>query len=206
MFRTEVAAQWLRPTWHATPLRPLLFVTASLMFITAVTSSAGLRASGVPGGVAAGALAAGVALGLDDEAHTMLGSSPTGALHRLGHRLLLLVPAVVAATAVLVASDRLLFDRRSEMPSALALAAIVATGVAVEVWWSRRRPDTAAEGAATVTMGWALAGPLVPDVTMIQRVADSWRLDAVWVLGMACLLVITGATSRPAWGRRPPGD
>ncbi len=128
----------------------------------------------------------------------MLRSSPTTALVRLAHRLAILVPALLAATATLLVVDRVLFAERSTLPAASAFAALVAAGIAVEVWWGRRRPETAAEGAATFVMAWVLASSLVPDVWIMERVARAWELDAAWVLGGSIVLALCGTLGRGA--------
>ena len=84
------------------------------------------------------------------------------------------------------------------MPAASAFAALVAAGIAVEVWWGRRRPETAAEGAATFAMAWVLASSLVPDVWIMERVAGAWELDAPWVLVVSIVLVVGGTLGRGA--------
>ena len=198
MIRADVAVESWRPTLLATPRRPLLAITSGLIMVAVVTSWRSAQASDLMTVAGAGALAGGVALGLDDEANTMLRSSPTGALTRLGHRLAVLVPALLVAAASLVVTDRLLFDQRSTQPSAVALAALVAAGIAVEVWWSRRRHETAAEGAAVVVMAWALAGSVIPDVWLAHRFAEAWHADAPWVLGVSIVLVVAGAGGRGA--------
>jgi hypothetical protein len=178
-------------------LRPLVVVTAGLILIGVVASWRSARAPDLFG-IGAGALAAAVALGLDDEANSMLRSSPTNALARLVHRLAILVPALFAATLILLVADRVLFAERSPLPSASAFAALVAAGIAVEVWWGRRRPETAAEGAATFVMVWVLAASLVPDVWIVERVARAWELDAPWVLVASIVLSLAGTVGRGA--------
>ncbi len=198
MIRIEVTAQSVRATLHATPLGPLLAATSMLILVAGVVSRLGANASDLVSVAAAGALAGGVALGLDDEADSMLRSSPTCALSRLGQRLIVLVPALLAAAAALGVTDQLLFHGPSARPSAVAFAALAAVGVAVQVWWRRRWPDTAAEGAAIVVMAWALAGIPGPDALFLHYVADVWHTHAPWVLGLSIVLVITGATGRRA--------
>ncbi len=186
-----------RPTLRATPLRPMVAVTAGLMAIAFVASWRSARAPDVFG-VGIGALAAALVLGLDDEANTMLRSSPTSALVRLAHRLAILVPGLLAASATLIVADRFLFAERSPLPSASAFAALVATGIAVEVWFGRRRPEMAAEGAATFVMAWVLAASLVPDWWIVERLAVAWQLDAPWVLGASIALGLCGTLGRGA--------
>jgi hypothetical protein len=197
MIRIEVASESWRPTSRATPLRPLVAVTSAMILIAIVTSWRSTSAPDVLG-IGAGALAAAVALGLDDEANSMLRSSPTNACARLAHRLAILLPALLAATAALLVADRVLFVERSPMPPTSAFAALVAGGIAAEVWWSRHRPETAAEGAATFVMAWVLAASLVPDVWIVERVARAWELDAPWVLVVSIVLVVGGTIGRGA--------
>jgi hypothetical protein len=193
----EVATEARRFTLRATSLRPLATVTSGLILIGLVASWRSARAPDLAG-AGAGALAAAVALGLDDEANTMLRSSPTNALARLAHRLAILVPAVIAATATLLVADRILFAERTPLTPASSFGALVAAGIAAEVWWSRHRPDTAAEGAATLVMIWVLGSSLVPDVWIVERVARTWELDAPWVLVVSIVLVVGGTVGRGA--------
>jgi hypothetical protein len=197
MIRAQVVTESWRPTFRATPLRPLVVVTTGLILVAIVASWRSARAPDLFG-IGAGALAAAVALGLDDDANSMLRSSPTNARARLTHRLAILVPALFAATIMLLVADRVLFAERSPLPPASAFAALVAAGIAVEVWWTRRRPDTAAEGAATFVMAWVLAASLVPDVWIVERVARAWELDASWVLVASIVLVVGGTLGRDA--------
>jgi hypothetical protein len=197
MIRIEVAAESWRPTSRATPLRPLAVVTSAMILIAIVTSWRSTSAPDVLG-MGAGALAAAVALGLDDEANSMLRSSPTNAFARLAHRLAILLPALLAATATLLVADRVLFVERSPMPPVSAFAALVAAGIAVEVWWSRHRPETAAEGAATFVMAWVLAASLVPDVWLVERVVRAWELNASWVFATSIALSLAGTVGRGA--------
>jgi hypothetical protein len=197
MIRAHVLTESWRPTFRATPLRPLVVVTGGLIVIAIVTSWRSARAPDLFG-IGAAALAAAVALGLDDEANTMLRSSPTNALARLAHRLAILVPALIVATVTLLVADRVLFAERSPLPSASAFAALVAAGIAAEVWWGRHRPDIAAESAATFVMAWVLAASLVPDVWIVERVARAWELDAPWVLVVSIVVALAGTVGRGA--------
>ena len=197
MIRAQVITESWRPTLRATPLRPLVVVTGGLIVIAIVTSWRSARAPDLFG-IGAAALAAAVALGLDDEANTMLRSSPTNALTRLLHRLAILVPALIVATATLLVGERILFAERSPLPSASALVALVAAGIAVEVWWSRRRPDSAAEGAAIVVAAWALAPSLVPGGWIVDRLGRAWQTDALLVLLVSLVLVVVGTAGRDA--------
>ncbi len=197
MIRVEVATESWRPTFKATPLGPLVAVTSGLILIGIVASWRSARAPDLFS-VGAGALAAAVALGLDDDANTMLRSSPTDALDRLAHRLAILLPALFAASGTLLVADRVLFAERSPLPSLSSFAALVAAGIAVEVWWRRHRPDTAGEAAATFVMAWVLAGSLVSDVWIVEGVAAAWQLDAPWVFGASIVLALCGTLGRGA--------
>lgn len=198
MIAVEVAAESWRSTLRATPLRPLLVVVSGLMLVGVVNSWRGAALSDVVGIAGVGALAGAVALGLDDEANAMLRSSPTTALIRLVHRLAILVPALLGSAVALIVSDRLFFAERSTLPSAASLVALVVAGVAVEVWWSHRRPDTAAEGAAVVVMSWALAPSFVPDVRLVGELAEAWQSRAPWVFVVSVALVLAGTAGRGA--------
>ena len=198
MITLEVAAESLRPALRATPLRPLLVVVSGLMLVGVVTGWRRAALPDVVGIIGVGALAGAVALGLDDEANTMLRSSPTCPRARPCHRLALLVPALIAAAGTLVVANRLLFAERVSLPSAASLAALVVAGVGVEVWWSRRRPDTAAEGAAIVVMSWALAPSLVPGVWIVDRLGEAWQTEAPWVIALSVMLAVVGTAERDA--------
>jgi hypothetical protein len=196
MSRVEVAVQSVRPTLHATPLHPLVVTTSGLLLVAVAMRWSGVQGSAMLGVAGAGALAGAVALGLADEADAMLLSSPTGALRRLGHRLVILVPASAIAATALAVGDRLLVPGPSAMPSAVAVVALTAAGLVVQIGWSRRWPATAAEGAAVFVLTWALAGLLVPEVPFVHRATVAWHQHAPWVLGVSVVLVITGSIGR----------
>lgn len=198
MITLQVANETWRPTMRATPLRPVLVITSGLILLGVVTSWRNDALPDLVGVIGAGALAGAVALGLDDEAKTLLRSSPTGARARLGHRLAILVPALLAAVVALVVADRLLFAERSMLPTVASLSALVVAGIAVEVWWSRRRPETAAEGAAIVVMSWVIAPSLVPGVRIVDRLGGAWQTDALWVFVVSVVLVVAGTAGRTA--------
>lgn len=198
MIRVDVATESWRPTLRATPLRPMLTVVSCLMLLGIVASWRNDAFPDVVGVIGAGALAGAVALGLDDEASTMLRSAPSCARVRLGHRLMILLPALLAAVLTLVAADRLLFAERSSLPSASALVALASVGIAVEVWWGRRRPETAADGAAVVVMSWVIAPTIVPGVRVIDRLGGAWQTQAPWVLAVSVVLAVAGTAGRDA--------
>ena len=183
---------------RATPLRPLTTVTVGLILVAVAASWRSSRAPDVLGTIAVGALAAGVALGLDDEAATMLRSSPTGAFTRLALRIVSLAPALLGAVASLLVADRLLFAARTAVPPLAALGALVMTGIAVDVWSSRRWPEASAEGAAVAVMAWVLAGLLAPDVWLAVQIADAWRAESGWVLAVAAGVAVAGTCGQGA--------
>ncbi len=111
---------------------------------------------------------------------------------------MILLPALLAAVLTLVAADRLLFAERSSLPSASALVALVVGGIAAEVWWGRRRPETAAEGAAVVVMSWVIAPSLVPGITVIDRLGGAWQTQAPWVIALSVVLAVSGTAGRDA--------
>ncbi len=198
MITLQVANEAWRPTIRATPLRPVLVITSGLLLIGVVTSWRTEALPGVLGVVGVGGVAAGVALGLDDEARTLLRSSPTCALLRLGHRLAILVPALIASVVTLFVVERLLFAEQSTLPTFASLSALVVAGIAVEVWWSRHRPETAAEGAAIVVMSWTIAPSLLPGVSIVDRLGGAWQTDAVSVFVISLVLVVAGTAGRDA--------
>ncbi|HUS42332.1 MAG TPA: hypothetical protein VMY16_06670 [Ilumatobacteraceae bacterium] len=198
MIRVDVATESWRSTLRAMPLRPMLIVVSCLMLLGIVASGRNDALPGVVGVIGAGALAGAVALGLDDEANTMLRSSPSNALARLGLRLMFLGPALLAAVLALVAAERLLFAERSSLPSASALVALATVGIAVEVWWGRRRPETAADGAAVAVMLLVIAPSLVPGIRVIDRLGGAWQTQAPWVIALSVVLVVAGTAGRDA--------
>lgn len=193
-----VFRQSVRPTILATPLRPLLTATTALLVVMVITSRSIEQAPGAMIVAAVGAIAGSVILGLDDEANSTLRSSPTVALVRLVHRLAILVPVLLVAVAALVVADRLLYARASPLPSPTAFVALVTAGVAVQVLWSRHRPDASAESAAVAIVTWALAGTLVPNVAPLPTIADAWLTRAPWVLGVSIVLIAAGTAGRDA--------
>ncbi len=111
---------------------------------------------------------------------------------------MILLPALLAAVLTLVAADRLLFAERSSLPSASALVALVAAGIAAEVWWGRRRPEKAAEGAAVVVMSWVIAPALVPGIRVIDSLGGAWQTQSSWVLALSVVLALVGTAGRDA--------
>ena len=196
-------APWIRPTSRATPFQPLLGVTLALVTLGAIV---GARTNQAPTELvvaAYGAIAAGVVLGLDDEAKVMTRSLPATAIARLFHRLLLLGSAAVAASALLLSADRLFFDQPAATPPAVAILALTSTSIAIEVWLARRRPDAAADAAAVSVMVWALSATLLPDLVVVrsislQSISEAWIDRSWWVLATSSVLTVLGTTGREA--------
>ncbi len=198
MMNSAVATQSFRATASITPLEPLVSIAAGLVAVAVVMS---WRMSETPDlllTAAPGALAAGVALGLDDEGFRFIRTMPTTALARLGLRLAVLLPVLVVATASLFVFERMLFDHPGITPSATALGALVAAGVAIEVGVSRNRPENAAEVAAGAVMAWAVAESLVPNVLGLQTLAGAWHTHALAVIGASLVVAIFGSAGREA--------
>ena len=198
MIGSAVVTQSFRATVSVTPLRPLATVTAG---VVAVAVAVSWRLPEVPDllvSVTPGVLAAGVALGLDDEGFRFVRVVPTTALARLGLRLAVLIPALIAATVSLLVAGGLLFDSKAEAPSLGALSALVAAAIAVEVWWSRHRPETAAEGAGAVVVAWSLSSSILPDVAALQAGANAWHTHALAVFGLSVVAAVVGSCGRSA--------
>ncbi len=197
MIESEVVTQSFRATVSVTPLRPLAAITAGLVSIAVVASWRVPEVPDVLVMATPGALAAGVALGLDDEGFRFIRPVPTTALARLGLRLAVLIPVLIAAIALLLVTDGLLFDSPVDASSA-SVAALVAAAVAVDVWWSRHRPETAAEGAAAVVVGWSLSASVLPDVAVLQAGANWWHTHSFAVLGLSVVAAALGLRGRAA--------
>ena len=198
MIDSAVARQSFRATVSVTPLHPLAAVTAGLVAVSVVASWRLPEIPDVVAMAAPGALAAGVALGLDDEGFRFIRVVPTTALARLGLRVAVLIPVLIAATAVLLVVGGLLFDSPVDAPSLGAFSALVAAAVAVEVWWSRHRPETAAEGAAAVVVAWSVSSSILPDVAVLQAGANSWHTHAGALLGLSVAAAVVGSRGRAA--------
>ncbi len=198
MIQSAVVTQSFRATVAVTPLRPLAVVTAGLVAVAVAASWRLQEAPDVLVMAAPGALAAGVALGLDDEAFRLVGPVPTTAIARLGLRLSVLIPALLASVVGLLIAHELLFARTLRAPSAGAVSALVAAAIAVEVWWSRFRPEGAAEAAAVVVVTWSLSAFVLPPVDAIQAGADAWNRYPLVVLGVSVVAAVIGSLGRAA--------
>ena len=197
MMQPEVVTQSFRATVSVTPLQPLGVVTVGLVSIAVAASWRLAEAPDVVLTAAPGALAAALVLGLDDEGFRFIRPVPTTALARLGQRLLVLIPALVASIAVLLVVGRLLFAE-IDMPSAGALSALVAAGVSVEVWCARYRPEVAAEVASATVMGWSLSATFLPNLEVLQTGANSWQTHAVVVVVVSVAATAVGLRGRAA--------
>lgn len=195
---SAVATQSFRATASITPLEPLASITAGLVAVAVVMS---WRMSATPDlllSAAPGALAAGVALGLDDEGFRFIRTMPTPPLARLALRLTLLLPVLVVSTTSLLVFERVLFDHPGITPSASALGALVAAGIAIDVVVSRYRPESAAELAAGAVVAWAVADSLVPNMVGVKTLAGAWHNDALAVLAASIVIAIFGSAGREA--------
>lgn len=179
----RVALAWLRPTRRAIDWTPLIVIAAAQL---AVGTVLGWRYGEVPGLVqhlAAAGLAASVVLSLHDPARPLLQALPTPLLVRLSHRVVLLLGATAATTAVLVVIVNLQASSPAVQPGLpAALIALIAFGIAVH---AAAGPviDHASELAASAVLLWvgtavAIPAELVPDAVRFAWLEHPWPTTA----------------------------
>ena len=148
-----------------------------------------------------GALAATVALGLDDPAHALLAPVPVGARHRIGVRVALVVPVAVLG----VVGFDAVTGAHSAATGIAQLLALAATAVAVAVVAGSFRPDAAPTLGAAVALGWSLSAALVPE-GVLGDLASLWYRHPWLVVAVAALgFALAPAGNRPqvCLGDRP---
>jgi hypothetical protein len=106
-----------------------------------------------------GALAATVALGLDDPAHALLAPVPVEARHRIGARVALVLPVAVLG----VVGFDAVTGAHSAITGIAQFLALAMTAIAVVAIARPYRPDAAPTLGAAVALGWSLSATLVPD-------------------------------------------
>ncbi|MGA9278038.1 hypothetical protein [Ilumatobacter sp.] len=198
MIEPAVATQSIRATVSVTPLGPLAAITTGLVTIGAVMSWRSSQVPDVLATVAPGALAAGVALGLDDEGFRFIRALPTTASARLMLRLVVLLPAAMISVTMLLIARAWFFDQHAGSVSPAAVSALIGTAIAIAVCWARHRPESAAEAGAAVVVVWTLAEAYVPDIAVFRSAASAWHTDPFAVLGVAVVLTVVGSSGRTA--------
>jgi hypothetical protein len=196
-------AAWVRPTARLIPWWGLALPSAATALVGLLVRVAG---GGVPQQVGVAALAATAAAApqvLEDPAHDLLSPVPQSRRRRVGHRLLLSLPALVLGWA-LVAS--LVVDGRDPIALSVGrLLALTAIGLAGGCLAGRVLPDLAAP------VGTALPLAVVAlRLALADRVTDAHTLD-VWidhpwatagVAGLVCWVGLRDSALRPRPRRR----
>ena len=129
-----------------------------------------------------GALAATVALGLDDPAHALLAPVPVGARHRIGVRVALVVPVAVLG----VVGYDAVTGAHSVDTGIAQLLALAATAIAVAAFVRSYRPDAAPTFGAAVALGWSMSATLVPD-GVLGDLSSLWYRHPWFVVAVATI-------------------
>jgi len=177
--RTMVTA--LAPATRTVAWAPFGACAAAALAVVVVARSAGFGSPHVVAVVAAGVLAGGAALALDDPADVLLAPVPVSVRRRLALRL---VAVVAACGLVWWGVDVGLGHGVGVRPE--ALAALIATGVGVTTIVGRARPDLAADAGAAVVLAWAIV-PATVDLGALAGLGTAWttRPAAVTVAAVA---------------------
>jgi hypothetical protein len=189
----ERLPNWVAPTRRAVPWTPLAAATVSLVVVACVARVGTARAPLELLNLACGAFVAAIAFALDDTAHALVQPLPVSARSRLAHRMVLLLPVSAIAGGFLLIVGRLVFDEvPSQRPPFAAPAALLGAAIAMRVWWSRRRPDHAAEAGAAVAIGWPAFRAVVPADLFPDWMTSAWIIHPWPVLGVAITLIVIG--------------
>lgn len=181
---------WVAPTLRATQWRPLLSVTGCLALLAA-TAALLEQWSPVLVGLGAATLAAAVVAGLWDRAAELLAAVPTSEPVRRARRLLVLVPAALAAWLGYVAVGELATG--SGWPVG-PFAALLATGIAVAGCAPRRTAVTSGASAPLAWVGLALLPLGLEDAPARARdVVLAWQLHPWTVTAVAAVVVLVAA-------------
>jgi hypothetical protein len=184
--RTGVA--WVRPTLRLIPWWGLALPAGAAALVGLLVRLAG---GGVPDQVGVAALAATAAAApqvLEDPAHHLLSSVPQSRRRRIGHRLVLFVPALLVAW-VLVAP--LVVDNGDPAASVWPLLALAAIGLAGGCMAARVRPELAAAVGTAIPLGVVAIRLVLEDTVAQADILDVW-IDhpgaTVVVAGLVCLV------------------
>ena len=177
---------WVVPTARAIGWLPLMAVAALLLGVSAAAAYADRWPVGLLG-IAAGAVAAAAIAGLHDPAAELLSAMPTSAWTRRAHRLVLLVPAAVAAWLGYLWPGQVMPDLGWEIGPMLAL---LATGVAVSALMGGH--GGVALGVA-VPLLWTAIGRVAEGMDPeVAEVLLAWQHHPWLVITAACFVLLMG--------------
>jgi hypothetical protein len=167
----------MRPTLRLIPWWGLALPVGAAALVGLLVRA---RGGGVPdqvGIAAAAAIAASAPQVLDDPAHRLLGSMPLGQRRRVGHRLILFLPALIVAWLLVspLVSDPQGLDAESVAP-VVALAVI---GLAGGCLAGRRRPEVAAPIGTAIPLGIIATRLMLTDRMSHADILDVW-IDHPW--------------------------
>lgn len=194
---------WFAPTVRLVRWSSLL---APIVVAAILSVGLGLAGSDVPMPIVlfvAAAVAAAAPASLDDPAHDLVVALPVGRRRRIVHRLVVVVPAIVATWAL---AGPVLFRGRGGWIDTLApLGALVALGVSAATIAARTRQDTAAAIGVAVPLIIVMPHSFLVPERRVGQLTDLW-LDHPWpTIGVASLVAAVasgdGDVARP-W-RRP---
>lgn len=135
-----------------------------------------------------GAIAAAVALSLDDPAHKTLSALPVGVRRRLALRVAFVAPTAIIGWVLIDALAGWAFDRPIDGPGVSALLALTIVGIAVTVVAQRHSPERAASIGASIALGWALSITLVDEGTL-GDMSSAWTHHP-WIVAAFGFLMI----------------
>jgi hypothetical protein len=183
-------APWVGPTLRLIPWWGLALPVGAAALAGLLVRA---RGGGVPdqlGIAAAAAIAAGAPQVLEDQAHRLLSAVPLGRRRRVGHRLILFLPALMVAWLLV---SPLVNDAQG--PNAVSLAPVVALaaiGLAGGCLAGRRRHEVAAPIGTAIPLGIVATRLMLTDRTSHADILDVW-IDHPW--GTAAVAGIIGVAS-----------
>ena len=172
---------WLRPTVRLTPWAPVAVAALAGALVGQLLAATGAGPVGPLAVLLAGALAASVAVVLDDPCHALLAAVPTGVGTRLVRRLLVLAPAAVAGWSLVAASV-------GRAPGVAALIALASAALAVGLVTARTRPELSAAAGGAVAVSWSVSPLIAPPA--LEPLASLWLDRPAPVLAAAVLAAL----------------